>query len=124
MELAVERRRARHPRFLMRVPTLIESLPSTGTPSAGFLKDLSRGGLRLQLRRQASFGSRICVTLRLRHRGALSLRGTVRWERPYREASWEVGVQFGETLPADLVAAIVADETGSRLHSPGGMSRK
>ncbi len=108
----------------MRVPTLVESLLSTGTLSAGFLTDLSRGGLRLQVREPTHSGSRICVTLRLGHRDALSLGGTVRWERlSRREASWEAGIQFSQMLPVDLLAAIVAEETGSGLHSPGGTPR-
>ncbi len=123
MGVVLDRRLARHPRFRLRIPAVVEPVEPAASLSAGFLKTLSQGGLVLQMRQQASGGSGIRVTLDLHSRPALTLTGTIRWSRPFRGATWEVGVQLGQKLPAGLVAAILAEETHSEASKPPGLSR-
>ncbi len=46
------------------------------------------------------------MTLHLRHRVRLTLTGTVRRVQPSPDAGWDLGMQFGQELPAHLVATI------------------
>ncbi len=123
MGAVLDRRRARHPRFLLRIPALVEPVAPAASLSAGFLKNLSRGGLLLQMRQQASCDSCVRVTLRLHHRAALTLTGTIKWNRPLHETTWEVGIQLSQKLPTGLVAAILAEETHPEAYEPPELSR-
>ncbi len=108
--MELERRRVGHIRFPVRVPALAEqTAPWEGT-SPGLTKNLSRSGMLLLLRREMKPGTSVRVTLRLRHRVALTLTGTITWVRANRDSGWDLGIRFGEELSHELIATIADEE--------------
>ena len=114
MVLPLDRRRPGHPRLPVRIPAVIESIGSPGPAKPGEAQNLSPGGLLLRVGQGFSAFNRrdpVRVTLRPSHRPPLTLTGTVAWVQADPDVpGWALGVQFGEELPAAVVAEIADAE--------------
>ncbi len=108
--MEADRRHVGHIRFPLLVPALAEDVATGASVSAGLTRNLSRSGFGLLLLQEAEPGAALHVTLHLRRRVRLTLTGTVRWAQPSPGAGWDLGMQFGEELPAQLVATIAQEE--------------
>ncbi len=77
-------------------------------------RNLSRGGALLRLSESVILGAPVRVTLNLRRRTQLSLMGKAAWVRPIQDLpGWEMGIQFDEDLPEELVLEIAEEENRS-----------
>ncbi len=109
--VGVERRRADDIRYPVRVRALAEQAAPGLAPNPGLARNLSRGGVLLQLNQAAILRAPVRVTLNLRRRTRISLMGTVVWARTTQDfLGCELGVQFNEELPAELVSEIADEE--------------
>jgi hypothetical protein len=118
--MRLNRRRAGQARLPLRVPVVAEPVERPEGPETGEAQDLSAGGVALRLARALAPGASVRVTLRLRRRPPISLKGTVAWVRPHPDfPGWSLGIRFGEELPGEMVAEI-ADEEHPPWAAPSG----
>ncbi|MBI3988140.1 MAG: PilZ domain-containing protein [candidate division NC10 bacterium] len=111
MVVPLNRRRASHIRFPVRVPTVTEPVGAAADPDLGDVQNLSRSGVLLRLEKAITPGAPVRVTLRLHRRPPLTLMGTVVWVQPHPDfPGWALGIQFGEELPGEMVAEIADEE--------------
>ncbi len=110
--MPLERRRAGHIRFPVRIPALAEQKGSPGgLPNPGETQNLSRSGVLLRVTQAATPGIPMRITLHLRRPVSLTLTGTAVWTRPHPDLpGWDLGIQFLEELSGDLVAEIADEE--------------
>jgi c-di-GMP-binding flagellar brake protein YcgR len=109
--MGVERRRAGHIRFPVRVPAIVQTAEGEAGRLRGETENLSQGGVLLRLPERRPPGAPVAIVLALRRRAPLAVRGTVVFagSDPGLHGA-AVGVRFDGELDRDTVADIAGEE--------------
>jgi len=118
-----ERRGSGRIRLPIRAPVSVEPLDCPGGPARGENENLGPGGLSLQLDQALPSGTRVSVTLHLRHSPPVVFAGTVVWIQPRPDSgTWVLGIRLDQRIPEERVAEI-ADAEYPPWSSPGDRGR-